>query len=91
MNLTTLGPGLLATTGGSFDARSVIMLLHPDLRVHAGDRHRQQRKMLNPAFNINHMREMIPIFFDVTHKVSRYRRWPVTLVSLTLAPVKTGN
>ncbi len=25
--------------------------------------------MLNPAFNINHMREMIPIFYEVTHKV----------------------
>ena len=36
-----------------------------------GDDHRRQRKMLNPAFNINHMREMTPIFYEVTHKVSR--------------------
>ena len=28
--------------------------------------------MLNPAFNINHMREMIPIFYEVTHKVRMY-------------------
>lgn len=48
MNLYTVGPGLLATTG---------------------EQHRQQRKMLNPAFNINHMREMIPIFYEVTHKL----------------------
>ncbi|KAM5543449.1 hypothetical protein V8D89_002700 [Ganoderma adspersum] len=48
MNMSTIGPGLLATTG---------------------DRHRQQRKMLNPAFNISHMREMIPIFYEVTHKL----------------------
>ena len=27
--------------------------------------------MLNPAFNINHMREMTPVFYDVTHNVSR--------------------
>ncbi|KAI0716977.1 cytochrome P450 [Earliella scabrosa] len=47
-NHSTLGPGLLATTG---------------------DDHRRQRKMLNPAFNINHMREMIPIFYEVTHKL----------------------
>ena len=24
--------------------------------------------MLNPAFNINHMREMTPVFYDVSHK-----------------------
>ena len=28
--------------------------------------------MLNPAFNINHMREMIPIFYEVTHKVTTH-------------------
>ncbi|KAI1794332.1 cytochrome P450 [Ganoderma leucocontextum] len=48
MNMTTMGPGLLATTG---------------------DQHRLQRKMLNPAFNINYMREMLPIFYEVTHKL----------------------
>ena len=37
---------------------------------HEGEQHRLQRKMLNPAFNINHMREMIPIFYEVTHKVT---------------------
>ena len=26
--------------------------------------------MLNPAFNINHMRQMTPIFYEVTHKVA---------------------
>lgn len=25
--------------------------------------------MLNPAFNIDHMRDMIPIFYEITHKV----------------------
>ncbi|KAA1478306.1 cytochrome P450 [Dentipellis sp. KUC8613] len=30
-----------------------------------GDHHRQQRKLLNPVFSINHMRYMIPIFQKV--------------------------
>jgi hypothetical protein len=50
-----------------------------------GERHRKQRKMLNPVFSIAHMREMskdgflankilispslVPIFYEVTHKV----------------------
>ncbi|KAJ4489059.1 cytochrome P450 [Lentinula lateritia] len=36
-----------------------------------GDRHRKQRKMLNPVFSPAHMREMTPTFFDVTHKLER--------------------
>ncbi|OCH91430.1 cytochrome P450 [Obba rivulosa] len=35
----------------------------------SGDHHRKQRKMLNPVFSISHMREMIPIFYDVTHRL----------------------
>ncbi|KXN82787.1 Cytochrome P450 3A6 [Leucoagaricus sp. SymC.cos] len=31
--------------------------------------HRKQRKMLNPVFSINHMREMIPLFYEVTDRV----------------------
>ncbi|KAF5316745.1 hypothetical protein D9619_006488 [Psilocybe cf. subviscida] len=34
-----------------------------------GDQHRKQRKMLNPVFSIAHMRDMVPIFYDVTRKV----------------------
>ncbi|PIL23096.1 cytochrome P450 [Ganoderma sinense ZZ0214-1] len=45
------------------------LVLGPGLLATTGEQHRQQRKMLNPAFNINHMREMIPIFYEVTHKV----------------------
>ncbi|KDR76226.1 hypothetical protein GALMADRAFT_67812 [Galerina marginata CBS 339.88] len=36
-----------------------------------GERHRHQRKMLNPVFSISHMREMVPIFYEVAHKVHR--------------------
>ncbi|KAI0641513.1 cytochrome P450 [Trametes meyenii] len=50
MNLLTLGPGLLSTTG---------------------EQHRRQRKVLNPAFNVNHMRNMIPIFHEVVNRLQQ--------------------
>ncbi|KAF9011994.1 cytochrome P450 [Cyathus striatus] len=34
-----------------------------------GDQHRKQRKILNPVFSIAHMREMIPIFWEVSNKL----------------------
>ncbi|RDB17352.1 hypothetical protein Hypma_001991 [Hypsizygus marmoreus] len=34
-----------------------------------GDMHRKQRKLLSPAFSISHMRQMSPIFYEVTNKV----------------------
>ncbi|KAJ3992974.1 cytochrome P450 [Lentinula boryana] len=34
-----------------------------------GDHHRKQRKLLNPVFSAAHMREMVPIFFDVSHRL----------------------
>ena len=34
-----------------------------------GERHRKQRKMLNPVFSIKHMKHMTPIFYDVAHSV----------------------
>ncbi|TEB40171.1 cytochrome P450 [Coprinellus micaceus] len=34
-----------------------------------GDEHRKQRKILNPVFSTAHMRDMIPIFYDVTDKL----------------------
>ncbi|KAF8910643.1 cytochrome P450 [Gymnopilus junonius] len=36
-----------------------------------GERHRRQRKMLNPVFSIAHLREMVPIFYEVSHKVRK--------------------
>ncbi|KAJ3504638.1 hypothetical protein NLJ89_g7834 [Agrocybe chaxingu] len=35
----------------------------------SGERHKKQRKMLNPVFSIAHMREMVPTFYNVTHKL----------------------
>ncbi|KAJ3890870.1 cytochrome P450 [Lentinula edodes] len=37
--------------------------------INYGDYHRKQRKMLNPVFSAAHMREMVPIFFDVSHRL----------------------
>ncbi|KAF6751311.1 cytochrome P450 [Ephemerocybe angulata] len=34
-----------------------------------GDDHRRQRKILNPAFSIKHMREMTPTFYGIVHKL----------------------
>ncbi|KAJ3970683.1 cytochrome P450 [Lentinula raphanica] len=34
-----------------------------------GHRHRSQRKLLNPVFSTAHMRDMVPTFFEVSHKL----------------------
>ncbi|PPQ88993.1 LOW QUALITY PROTEIN: hypothetical protein CVT25_005092 [Psilocybe cyanescens] len=35
-----------------------------------GDEHRRHRRMLNPVFSSAHMRQMVPIFYEVSHKAS---------------------
>ncbi|KAL0570240.1 hypothetical protein V5O48_011725 [Marasmius crinis-equi] len=35
----------------------------------SGQHHRKQRKMLHPVFSIAHMRNMLPIFYDVIHQL----------------------
>ena len=40
-----------------------------NLGTYLGDHHRKQRKLLNPLFNVNHMRYMMPIFNGVTQQV----------------------
>ncbi|KZP09574.1 cytochrome P450 [Athelia psychrophila] len=35
----------------------------------AGEQHRRQRKMLNPAFSMRHLADMTPVFFEVVNKV----------------------
>ncbi|KAF9043394.1 cytochrome P450 [Panaeolus papilionaceus] len=34
-----------------------------------GDHHKKQRKSLNPVFSIAHMRQMVPMFYEITHKL----------------------
>ncbi|KAI0657086.1 cytochrome P450 [Cubamyces menziesii] len=41
----------------------------PGLFATLGERHKKQRKLLNPCFSIAHMRRMIPIFTEVGHKL----------------------
>ena len=31
--------------------------------------HAKQRKMLNPVFSVKHMRHMLPLFWELGHKV----------------------
>jgi cytochrome P450 len=41
----------------------------PGILATSGPHHRKQRKLLNPVFNINHMRYMMPTFHGVTRQV----------------------
>ncbi|KAF9043342.1 cytochrome P450 [Panaeolus papilionaceus] len=45
------------------------LLFGPGLLGTLGDYHRKQRKLLNPVFSIAHMRQMMPIFYRITHKL----------------------
>ncbi|TFK27112.1 cytochrome P450 [Coprinopsis marcescibilis] len=43
-----------------------------------GEQHRKQRKLLNPVFSIAHMKQMVPIFYDVTYKLRNSLRLQVS-------------
>ncbi|TFK27104.1 cytochrome P450 [Coprinopsis marcescibilis] len=45
------------------------LVFGPGLFATMGETHRKQRKMLNPVFSIAHMREMVPIFYNVGYKL----------------------
>ncbi|KAI0760454.1 cytochrome P450 [Fomes fomentarius] len=49
--------------------KSNLLTLGPGLLSTLGDHHRKQRRMLNPIFSINHMRHMMPMFYDVGQKL----------------------
>ncbi|KAF7771573.1 hypothetical protein Agabi119p4_5884 [Agaricus bisporus var. burnettii] len=34
-----------------------------------GEQHKKQRKLMNPVFSIKHMRELIPLFYEVTERL----------------------
>jgi cytochrome P450 len=40
---------------------------------HRGEHHKKQRKMLNPVFSTNHLRDMLPIFYEISYKVLQLR------------------
>jgi len=41
----------------------------PGILATSGPHHRKQRKLLNPVFNVNHMRYMMPVFHGVTRQL----------------------
>ncbi|KAK7676951.1 hypothetical protein QCA50_020069 [Cerrena zonata] len=52
-----------------WNAGSIALTFGPGLLAVYGDRHRKQRKMLNPVFSIKHMRHMTPIFYQVAYNM----------------------
>jgi len=52
-----------------WSAASIRYMLGPGLLATYRDQHRRQRKLLNPAFSIKHMRHITPIFFRVIRKM----------------------
>ena len=44
-------------------------MLGDGLLATLGERHRKQRRLLNPVFSIAHMRHMLPIFYNITCKL----------------------
>lgn len=46
-----------------------LIFVGPGLVATLGEQHRKQRKMINPVFSINHMCEMIPLFYEVTERL----------------------
>ncbi|KAH9934006.1 cytochrome P450 [Epithele typhae] len=45
------------------------LLFGPSVLVTVGDHHKRQRKLLNPVFSTNHMRDMLPIFYQITERL----------------------
>ena len=60
------GPGLI-TAIGQYQEQQVLSLL--PIRHVLGDHHRKQRKMLNPVFSASHLRNLTPVFYEITNKV----------------------
>ncbi|KZT66919.1 cytochrome P450 [Daedalea quercina L-15889] len=48
---------------------SMHCMLGDGLLATVGERHRKQRRLLNPVFSIAHMRHMLPIFYTITSKL----------------------
>ncbi|TFK29231.1 cytochrome P450 [Coprinopsis marcescibilis] len=45
------------------------LIFGPGLMSISGDHHRKQRKLINPVFASDHLRDMVPIFHNVTQKL----------------------
>ncbi|KAG5634822.1 hypothetical protein H0H81_000604 [Sphagnurus paluster] len=44
-------------------------LHHILVKLHQDDEHRKHGKMMNPVFSVSHLRNMLPIFYEITNKV----------------------
>ncbi|KAI0806607.1 cytochrome P450 [Fomes fomentarius] len=53
--------------GGEFIG-TMLLLIGPGLLSTHGDSHKKQRKMLNPVFSVAHIRNITPLFYNVTEK-----------------------
>ena len=48
----------------------VTFLEHPRFDRYTGERHKKQRKMLNPAFSVAQMRVITQVLYETAHTVS---------------------
>ncbi|OBZ67681.1 hypothetical protein A0H81_12357 [Grifola frondosa] len=53
----------------AFFIKTNLLTFGPGLLSVLGDQHRKQRKLLNPVFSTNHMRHMMPAFYQISHKL----------------------
>lgn len=63
------GPGLISVPG-IHNTPELCAVESADTVTFVGAQHRRQRKMVNPAFSVDNMRNMMPIFYGITRKVS---------------------
>nr|F1SY85.1 RecName: Full=Cytochrome P450 monooxygenase 91; Flags: Precursor [Postia placenta Mad-698-R]BAK09429.1 cytochrome P450 [Postia placenta] len=49
--------------------KSTRLMLGDGLLTSQGETHRKQRKLMNPVFSINHMRDMMPIFYQISRNL----------------------
>ncbi|KAI0324490.1 cytochrome P450 [Cubamyces sp. BRFM 1775] len=49
--------------------KSANFFLGPGLLSVMGDQHKKQRRMLHPVFSAKHIRELLPTFYEVSHKL----------------------
>ncbi|KAF5362054.1 hypothetical protein D9756_002095 [Leucocoprinus leucothites] len=45
------------------------LIFGPGLLGSLGDQHKKQRKILNPVFSAKYMRDMVPLFYEVTERL----------------------
>ena len=66
LNKLIFGKGLMGTKG----TLTLVVSWHvTDYVCHKGDHHRKQRKLINPVFASNHLRDMLPMFYEIAYKV----------------------